>query len=483
MSELFYRTATELAALIATREISAVEIMDVHLDRIDRINPTLNAIVTLATDEARRKAQAADAAVARGDPLGPLHGLPIAHKDLTRTKGIRTTFGSKIFEHFVPSEDDLIVERLRSAGAITIGKTNTPEFGAGSQTFNEVFGATLNPYDTTKTCGGSSGGGAVALATGMLPIADGSDLGGSLRNPASFCNIVGFRPSPGRVPAWPSQAAWFPMGVQGPMARTVSDIALILSAIVGPDGRSPLSLPESGKVFEQPLTRDFHDTVIAWAPDFAGLPFDLEVTAVVNAQRKTFELMGCATEDASPDMTDARSVFNTWRAWYFELCYGSLLDTHRNTMKETVVWNIEEGRKLTGPKLGETARKWTLLLERVQRFMKRYDFLVLPVSQVPPFNVSEPFVTEINGVCMNTYLDWMSSCSFISVLGLPAVSVPCGFTDTGLPVGLQIVGRQQDDFGVLQLAYAFEGHSGIGRQRPELDTMIPSAPKQRSKLV
>ena len=242
-SDLCFRTAADLARAIAARELTVVEVMEAHLARIAEVNPTLNAIVTLLPDEARRGAEAADAALARGEPVGPLHGLPVAHKDLTPTRGIRTTFGSPIFRDFVPPDDALIVERLRAAGAITIGKTNTPEFGAGSQTFNAVFGATRNPYDPSKTCGGSSGGAAVALAAGMVPLADGSDLGGSLRNPAGFCNVVGFRPSPGRVPTWPSQAAWFPMGVQGPMARSVADAALMLSVIAGPDPRAPLSLP------------------------------------------------------------------------------------------------------------------------------------------------------------------------------------------------------------------------------------------------
>ena len=469
-TELCFQSAVELARLIASGQVSAVEVMDAHLAQIERANPTLNAIVTLLADEAREDAAAADAALALHEAVGPLHGLPVAHKDLTRTKGIRTTFGSKVFEHFVPDEDALIVERLRAAGAITIGKTNTPEFGAGSQTFNDVFGATLNPYDVTKTCGGSSGGAAVALAAGMVPIADGSDLGGSLRNPASFCNVVGFRPSAGRVPVWPSQASWFPMGVQGPMARTVADVALVLSAIAGPDTRTPLSLPEPGAVFERPLARDFDGTHVAWSLDFGGLPFDPRVTAIVNAQRERFEMIGCEVTEAGPDVADADEVFRVWRAWYFELCYGSLLDEHRDTLKDTVVWNIEEGRRLSGPRLGEMARKRSALLERVQQFMSQHHFLVLPVSQVPPFDVSEPYVTEINGVEMETYIDWMGSCAYISVLGLPAISVPCGFTQQGLPVGIQIVGRQQDDFGVLQLAHAFEQTTGFGRRRPALPT-------------
>ena len=474
-SDLCMWPATDLARSIAAREISAVEVMEAHLSRIDRVNPTVNAIVTLLSDRARRGAEAADAAVARGDALGPLHGLPVAHKDLTWTKGIRTTFGCRAFEHFVPDADALIVERLRAAGAITIGKTNTPELGAGSQTFNAVFGATRNPYDTTKTCGGSSGGAAVALATGMLPIADGSDLGGSLRNPAGYCNVVGFRPSPGRVPIWPSQAAWFPMGVQGPMARNVTDVALMLSAIAGPDPRAPISLSEPGSVFQRSLNRDMDGARIAWSRDLGGLPVDPRVTAVIDAERGTFERLGCVVEDAEPDMSGVAEVFRTWRAWYFELCYGTLLDEHRELLKDTVIWNIEEGRRLDGPRLGGAARAWSALLDRVRRFFERYEFLVLPVSQVPPFDVDQPYVTEIDGVKMATYTDWMSSCAHISVLGLPAISVPCGFTGDGLPVGVQIVGRQHDDLGVLQLAHAFEQVNGAGLRRPRIDDLEPSA--------
>ena len=469
-SDLCFRSAADLARGMAARDISAVEVMEAHLARIAQVNPALNAIVTLLPDDARRGAEAADAALARGEPVGPLHGLPVAHKDLTPTRGIRTTFGSPIFRDFVPPDDALIVERLRAAGAITIGKTNTPEFGAGSQTFNAVFGATRNPYDPTRTCGGSSGGAAVALATGMVPLADGSDLGGSLRNPAGFCNVVGLRPSPGRVPIWPSQAAWFPMGVQGPMARSVADAALMLSAIAGPDPRAPLSLPEPGATFRAPLDRDVSGTPVAWSRDLGGLPVDPRVTAAFETGRAAFERLGCRVEDAEPDVTGAAEVFQVWRAWYFELCYGALLDEHRESMKDTVVWNIEEGRRLTGPQLGAAARAWTALLDRVRCFLARYEYLVLPVSQVPPFDVERPYPTAIDGVPMATYLDWMRSCSDISVLGLPAIAVPCGFTGDGLPVGLQIVGRQHDDLGVLRMAHAFERATGAGRRRPPMET-------------
>jgi amidase len=412
------------------------------------------------------QATAADERLARDEEVGPLHGLPVAHKDLVPTRGIRTTFGSLVFKDFLPEEDALIVERLKKAGAITIGKTNTPEFGAGSQTYNEVFGETLNPYDTLKTCGGSSGGAAAALACGMLPIADGSDLGGSLRNPANFCNVVGFRPSPGRVPVWPNLAGWFPISVQGPMARTVQDIALMLSTIAGPDPRSPIAITEPSSLFSRPLERDFKGVRVAWSRDLGGLPVDSRVTEVIEGSRQVFESLGCVVEDSEPDFADADEVFKVWRAWRFELMYAELLEGHRDKIKDTVIWNIEEGMKLTGTQIGRAERKRTELYHRVREFMATYEFLILPVSQVPPFDVKQRYVTEINGVKMDTYIDWMKSCYFISVIGLPAISVPCGFTREGLPVGVQIVGRHQDDLGVLQLAHAFEQSTGLWRTRP-----------------
>ena len=449
-------------------EVSAVEVMDAHLSQIARLNPKLNAIVTLLSDRARVGAEKADKSLARGDVVGPLHGLPIAHKDLFQTKGIRTTFGSKVFKDFIPNEDALIIERLRRAGAVTIGKTNTPEFGAGSQTFNEVFGATKNPYDSSKTCGGSSGGAAVSLAAGMLPIADGSDFGGSLRNPASFCNVVGFRPSPGRVPIWPCKSAWFSFNVQGPMARTVRDVVLMLQAIAGPDPRDPLSLGESGYAFKATLDRNFKGVRVAWSQNLGELPVDPLVTAVIDAQRPMFEVLGCNTEEVTPDLSDANEIFTTWRAWFYELEYGNLLDSHRELLKDTVVSNIETGRQLTGPKLADVERQRTNLYQRVQTFLEQYEFLVLPVSQVPPFDVEQQYVTEINGVQMDTYIDWMRSCYYITVTGLPAISVPCGFTPEGMPVGVQIVGRRHDDFGVLQLAHAFEQATGFWKQHPHV---------------
>jgi amidase len=326
------------------------------------------------------QASAADAAIATGRDLGALHWLPIAHKDLVFTRGIRTTLGSPIFKDFVPQEDALIVQRLKQAGAISIGKTNTPEFGAGSQTFNEVFGETLNPYDTSKTCGGSSGGAAVALACGMVPIADGSDMGGSLRNPASFCNVVGLRTSPGRVPSWPKFAGWSSLSVEGPMARTVKDTALMLSVIAGADPHSPIAIAQPGNVFARPLDRDFKHTRIAWSQNLGSLPVDPDVTAVIESQRQVFEDLGCVLDEAEPDLKDADEIFKVLRAWLFELNLTEYLETHRDQIKDTVIWNIEEGRKLSGPQLAKIERKRTDLYHRVRTFMQTYEFIILPVS-------------------------------------------------------------------------------------------------------
>jgi amidase len=463
-----FETATELARRIRAREVSVTEVMEAHLARIERVNPQVNAIVTLTAERALDDAAAADRALANGAQPGRLFGLPVAHKDLVETRGIRTTFGSPILRDFVPDFDALIVERLREAGAITIGKTNTPEFGAGSQTFNEVFGVTRNPYDPTKTCGGSSGGAAVALACGMVPIADGSDMGGSLRNPASFCNVVGFRTSPGRVPAWPSRAPWSPFAVLGPMARTVGDAALMLASIAGPDPRSPIAIAEPGERFAQSLERSFRGVKVAWSRDLGSLPVDPRVTAVIDGQRGVFESLGCLLSDAEPDFSDADEIFKVWRAWSFELGFGDAYAKYRDQLKDTVIWNIEQGLKLSGPDLSRAERSRAALYHRVREFLETFEFLILPVSQVPPFEVTQPYVTQINDETMGTYIDWMKSCYYVTVTGLPAISVPCGFTPEGLPVGVQIVGRHQDDWGVLQLAFAFERATGHWKRHPDL---------------
>ena len=467
-TSICFLNAVEIANKIRKGEISAVQTMEAHLAQIERINPQVNAIVTLVPELALEEARKADEKQAKGGNIGPLHGLPIAHKDLVPTKGIRTTFGSLVFQDFIPEEDALLVERLREGGAIMLGKTNTPEFGAGSQTFNRVFGVTRNPYDLSKTCGGSSGGAAVSVACRMLPIADGSDLGGSLRNPTNYCNVVGFRPSVGRVPSWPNESGWNSFDVDGPIARTVEDTALMLSVLAGPDSRSPICLPERGSIFLKSLERNLKGVRIAWSPDLGGLPVDSRVTETLEAQRHVFEDLGCVVEEGFPDFSDADEIFKTFRAWFYELKLASLLPEHREKIKETVIWNIESGMKLSGPELGRAEVKRTALFHRVREFMQDYDFLALPVSQVPPFPLEQEYVSEINGLQMGTYLDWMRSCYFISVTGQPAISVPCGFTAEGLPVGLQLVGRPQDDLGVLQLANAFEKATGFYKTIPDL---------------
>ncbi|MGB0389176.1 MAG: amidase [Ardenticatenaceae bacterium] len=467
-SEICFLTATELAGQIRRKEVSAREVMEAHLAQIERVNPHVNAIVTLLPEQALAAAVAADEALARGEEVGVLHGLPMAHKDLADTKGIRTTYGSPIFKDHVPEQNGLIVERLQQAGAISIGKTNTPEFGAGSQTFNSLFGATRNPYDLSKTCGGSSGGAAVALACGMIPLADGSDMGGSLRNPANYCNVVGFRVSPGRVPSYPKQMAWSPLSVEGPMARTVEDVALMLSAIAGPDPRSPIALREPGSTFGQSLERDFGGVKIAWSRDFGEVPVDPRVTSTLDAQRDTFKALGCLVEDGEPDFRDADETFKVMRAWSFALKFAPMLSKYRDQLKESVIWNTEMGIKLSALQVGEAEAKRTALYHRVCQFMERYEFMIFPVSQVPPFDITQEYVTEINGVQMDNYIDWMKSCYYISALGLPAISVPCGFTKEGLPVGVQIVGRHQDDLGVLQLAYAFQQATGFWQHKPSI---------------
>ena len=466
--DLLFSTARDLARRIRSREISALEALEAHLAHIERVNPAVNAIVTLVPERALESARAADAALARGEDAGPLHGLPIAHKDTLDTKGIRTTQGSPLYRDVVPAENALIVERIQGAGAIPIGKTNVPEFGAGSQTFNTLFGVTRNPYDLTKTPGGSSGGAAAALATGMQPIADGSDLGGSLRNPGGYCNVVGFRPSPGRVPKINARSAWFDMTVNGPLARTVGDVALLMSAIAGPDLRSPIALDDPGAIFARPLERDFRGVRVAWSRDLGDLPVDPRTTAALEAQRGVFTDLGIGLEEAEPDLSGADEVFETYRAWDFELSYGELLDHHRDQLKDTVIWNTEQGRALSGPDIGRAARLRSEIYRRAHDFFAEYDFLLLPVSQTPPFSADVPYPTEIGGTAMTTYIEWMRTCSRITVTAHPAISVPAGFTTDGLPVGLQIVGRARDDWGVLQMAHAFETATEHWRRRPPL---------------
>ncbi|HEX4809578.1 MAG TPA: amidase [Bryobacteraceae bacterium] len=464
--EICFMRAVDLLDAQRQKKISAREIMQAHLKQIKRVNPTVNSIVTLVPEEQlMAQAAAADEALAAGRSLGALHGLPVAVKDLHETSGIRTTFGSPLHKDNVPDFDCRVVQREKNAGAIVIGKTNVPEFGLGSQTFNTVFGPTRNPYDPSKTCGGSTGGGAVAVACGMVPLADGSDMGGSLRNPPNFCNVVGIRTSPGRVSNVPTHLGWFTLSVPGPVARNVADCAYFLSVLAGFDHHSPISIDQLGTQFAQPLERSFKGVRVAMFQDL-GLPWEPEVKHAVQAQRKVFESLGCVVEDAEPDFRDANECFLAWRHWSTELSFGDLLATHGDQLNEYIHWHVEEGRKLTGPYLSRIEAKRTDLYQRLCGFKGEYDFFILPVNQVLPFDVNVHYPVEIAGVKMENYIAWMKSAYYISVTGNPAISVPCAFSATGLPIGVQIVGRDHDDWGVLQLAFAFEQATHIGRRRP-----------------
>ncbi|MCZ2805813.1 amidase [Modestobacter sp. VKM Ac-2983] len=469
LDELCTRPATELVALVRDREISARELMDAHLDRIERLNPELNAIVTLDAEGARAAADAADARLAAGEPVGPLHGLPVAHKDTHATGGMRTTWGSPLHAETVPARDELVVARLKAAGAIRVGKTNVPEFAAGSHTFNTLFGATHNPYRHGLSAGGSSGGAAAALAAGLVPIAEGSDMGGSLRNPAAFCNVVGLRPTPGRVPSHPTAIGWSQLSVQGPMGRTVGDVALGLSALAGPDARVPISLTDPGAPFAAPLPTELTGLRVAWAPDLGGqVPVDPAITAVLMDQLGVFRDLGATVEEDCPDLAGADEAFGVLRAWLFEASFGALVREHPDQVKETIRWNAARGAALTGADVGRAEVAHTALFERVVAFFERFDVLLAPTTQVLPFPVEQEYPTEVAGVPQEDYLGWMRSCTLISATGCPALSVPGGFTPDGLPVGLQVIGAPRADRRVLEVGHAFEQATGFGRRRPEL---------------
>jgi amidase len=466
MSDICFLNATEMAEFIRRKDLSASEVMEAHLRQIERVNPKVNAIVTLVADQAMESARKADEAQANGAMLGPLHGLPVAHKDLFDTAGIRTTYGSRIFKDHIPKQDAIIVERAKKAGAISIGKTNTPEFGAGSQTFNEVFGSTKNPYDLTKTCGGSSGGSAVALACGMVPLADGSDHAASLRNPAAFCDVVGLRPAPGRVPSFSSSNAWFTLSVDGPMARNVPDLALYLSALAGPDSRSPISIAESGSSFNASLDRNFKGTRVAWFKDLGGTPFDRQVIAAVNAQRKIFEDLGCIVEEAEPDWTGADEAYTTLRALGFVGAHAENVRRHPDLVKDTIHWQVEQGLKLTGEQIARAQSLHSQLWQRWRAFTETYEYFILPTTQVPPFDIQQPYIKEIEGIQLSSYIDWMKSCYYPTICEATAISLPCGYTREGLPVGIQIVGRHRDEWSILQMANAFEQTTKGNRRKP-----------------
>jgi amidase len=462
--------AAELLRLYRARKVSPIEVMEAVFARIHAVNPKLNAYVTLARESALAAARKATASLRKKAALPPLHGIPVSIKDLTPTQSIRTTWGSKIFEDHVPEEDAVVVERLKRAGAIIVGKTNTPEFGAGGNTFNAVFGATRNPWNPALTCGGSSGGAAVALATGMGPLAQGSDTGGSLRMPAAFCGVVGFRTSPGLVPHHPRALAWDTISVTGPMARTVTDTALMLSVLAGPDDRAPLSYAVDTRAFlaavKAPSVKGWR---VAWTPDLRGLiPVDAEVARVAEGATRVFRSLGARVEAACPDFGEVKEIVLGTRGVSMVANHAHHLERWKDQMQKGLVWNIEQGLALTATAIARAETLRAVLWQRVRAFMETRDLLILPTTSVPPFPVEQPYPTEINGKPLDNYIQWAFLTYGITLTGLPVISVPCGFTRSGLPVGLQIVGRRHQEAAVLRAAAAFEAAAPWADTRPPI---------------
>ena len=460
-------SARDLAAAVRAREVSAREVLEAHFARIDAVNPAVNAVVTQVREQAYAAAARADertATVPAGE-LPPLHGVPMTHKDTHATAGIRTTLGSPVFAEQVPDHDDLVVARFRAAGVISTGKNNAPEFAAGSHTFNELFGTTHNPYDRTRSAGGSSGGAAAAIAARIQPLGDGSDMGGSLRNPAAFCNVVGFRPSAGVLPLAPTPDAWAWLSRTGPIARSVEDVALAMSVLTGPDPRIPLGCPVDRTGFRTlaaeetpgPDTRPLAGVRIGLTTDFGlDVPVEPEILDVLREQARVFEQLGAVVEEAVPDLRDADEVFDVTRAFDMATTLRATVAEHRERVKPEVIWNVEKGLALTAGPLMDAALARTRLHAATRTFFDRWDVLLAPTTQVLPFPSEERWPATVAGVQMQTYVEWMRSATLISATGCPAVSVPGGFSPTGLPVGLQLVAAHGRDVELLRTTRAYD---------------------------
>jgi amidase len=460
------------ARLIRSGGVSATELLEAHLQRIASVNPCVNAIVTLDAERALADARAAYAAFARGDAIGPLHGIPAAIKDTHDVAGMRTSHGSPLFAEHVAHEDELLVARIRAAGAIVFAKTNVPEFATGTHTANRLFGPTRNPYDPALSAGGSSGGSAAALATGMAAVCDGSDLDGSLRNPASFCNVVGLRPSPGRVPDIPTTFGWQSLFVKGPMGRTVDDVGLLLSVIAGPHPGSPLALEHGPEVFADVAAADLTGLRVAWAPDLGGMvEVDPQVRAVVADQVATFLDLGCVVEEASIDFDGADEAFRTLRAWTLAYLFDDALRRRRDQLKPSLIANIEEGQWLSGRDVAAAIETQTRLYHQAREFFARYDVLVAPSASTVPFPVGLEHPPAVEGVEQATHLDWIKLGYDVTMTGCPSLALPAGFTDDGLPVGLQIVGPHHDERRLLGIGRSFEQTNPAGRRRPDLPAL------------
>ena len=459
-NDLVRMTAREIRYRLHDQDVSPQELLDALAARIATVDPSVNALPTLCFERAAERARVQDFSGT------PLKGLPIAIKDLIAVAGVRTTWGSKIYEHHVPTHSDLLVERLEAHGAIVYAKSNTPEFGAGANTFNEVFGITRNPWDTARSAAGSSGGSAVALATGMAWLATGSDLGGSLRNPASFCSVVGFRPTIGRVPVDPGAVAFDRISVDGPMARNVGDVAMLFDAMVGRDARDPISLYDPPESFEAAADARTVPTRIAFSKDFGVTPVDPEVATLCERAAGRFADMGIPVEEAHPDFSGLQHVFQTLRAVSYAASLGPLLETHRNVLKPEIVWNIEKGFALTSEEIIRAMTERSRIYARAVEFFDQYDLLLSPATVVPPYPVEQRFVERLGDHEFSNYIEWCSIAYAITIIGAPALSVPCGFTASGLPVGLQMASQPGTEAHLLGAAMLFEDAAGLSGQLP-----------------
>ena len=462
-----FASLVDTADLVRSGQVSAREVTAAALGRIERLDPTLKCYITVAAERALAEAEALDTRRRRGEPLGLLHGVPVAIKDTIETAGIRTTYGSTLHEHHIPAEDELCVERLRAAGAIIIGKTNTPEFAIGPFTFTKLAGLTLNPHDTSKTPGGSSGGSAAAVAAGLCAGAVGSDFGGSLRVPASFCGLVAFRTTPGRVPQYPKLAAWDTLNINGPMTRTVRDAAVMLAAMAGPDARDPTSIAEPGdSLLLPPVPEPVRGLRIAWSPDLGSIPVQRSVRAACERAVARFGNLGWTVEEAHPDITGVTEFWNTVRAFLVLHTHHRNVAEHRDRISESIVWNVEQYAHLTALDVGLAEQARTKFYHRMRRFLTDYDLLVTPAVSVEPWKAGVPYPAEIDGVPVANYYDWAKLSWTFSVTGLPALSVPCGRTESGLPVNLQIVGPYLGERKVLAAAQALEAELALDLRPP-----------------
>jgi amidase len=458
-SDLYKLTATAAVKLLKSGKVSPRELLDAAEARIAAVDGAVNALPTRCFERARERAR-------KAKKTSLLAGLPIAIKDLTDVAGVRTTYGSPIYADNVPKQSSIIVERLEAAGALVVAKSNTPEFGAGANTFNPVFGATRNPWDTRLSAAGSSGGSAVALATGQVWLAEGSDLGGSLRTPAAFNSVVGLRPTPGRVARAPAALPYDILGVNGPMARTVADVALMLDAMAGEHAADPIALPAPATPFTAALKRPKPPKRVGFSPDLGICTVDPEIVSVCAAAAAGLTALGIEVEEAAPDFSGAYEAFNALRAMRFVAAREPLLKTHRAMVKDDVIWNIEEGLRLSPSDIGRAERERAALWKRVAAFFETYDLLIAPAMQAKPYPVEKIYVDEIAGTKMKSYIDWITITFAISVVGCPALALPAGFSKEGLPIGLQIVGPPQSEARLLAAGALLEEMLGLAEQVP-----------------